>query len=233
MSGAEGFGSRRPGASEGVMRALQEEPPRGETPLGTQRFQRGATRPRTESNIQSGADRSAEARGRKPRSHFAQQEQVRRDKARTQAVLDNQAARAWKEGDVYAPHDLSPAEQMKARSARLGLSSRFRMQTRARSRRLGGADAFDVLRLDPVKEYKNYTMMGEFVSETGRIRSARETGLRAVNQRKLAKAVRRSIGMGLVPSVHRHPELFPERKEQRDAVWIRNERQVSRRQKMG
>lgn len=35
-----------------------------------------------------------------------------------------------------------------------------------------------------------------------------ETGLSPVNQRKMAKAIRRAIGLGLHPSVHRHPELL-------------------------
>lgn len=42
----------------------------------------------------------------------------------------------------------------------------------------------------------------------GRIRHSSDTGLRPVNQRKIAKAVRRAIGMGLHPSVHRHPEIL-------------------------
>lgn len=35
-----------------------------------------------------------------------------------------------------------------------------------------------------------------------------ETGLRPVNQRRVAKAIRRAIGIGLMPSVHKHPELL-------------------------
>lgn len=42
----------------------------------------------------------------------------------------------------------------------------------------------------------------------GRIRGRRDTGLRAVNQRKLAKAVRRGVGMGWMPSVHKHTEVL-------------------------
>ena len=42
----------------------------------------------------------------------------------------------------------------------------------------------------------------------GRIKHSRDTGLRNVNQRKMAKAIRRSIGMGLMPSVHNHPEVL-------------------------
>lgn len=42
----------------------------------------------------------------------------------------------------------------------------------------------------------------------GRIKHSSETGLRPVNQRKMAKAVRRAVGMGLHPSVHKHPEIL-------------------------
>lgn len=52
---------------------------------------------------------------------------------------------------------------------------------------------------------QNYTMMSEFMTEMGRIRHSKITGLRPVNQRKIAKAIRRAIGLGLMPSVHRHP----------------------------
>ena len=47
--------------------------------------------------------------------------------------------------------------------------------------------------------------MSEYMTETGRIKHSRLTGLRPVNQRKIAKAIRRAIGLGLMPSVHRHP----------------------------
>lgn len=50
--------------------------------------------------------------------------------------------------------------------------------------------------------------MSEYVTETGRIKSARDTGLRRINQRKLSKAIRRAVSMGLMPSVHRHPEIL-------------------------
>lgn len=50
--------------------------------------------------------------------------------------------------------------------------------------------------------------MSEYMEETGRIKHSRETGLRPVNQRKIAKAIRRAIGVGLMPSIHRHPEIL-------------------------
>lgn len=50
--------------------------------------------------------------------------------------------------------------------------------------------------------------MTEYMTTMGRIRHSRETGLRAVNQRRIAKAIRRAVGMGLMPSVHKHPEIL-------------------------
>lgn len=52
-------------------------------------------------------------------------------------------------------------------------------------------------------------MMSEYMTEMGRIRHSRETGLRPVNQRRMAKAIRRAVGTGLLmPGTHRHPELL-------------------------
>jgi small subunit ribosomal protein S18 len=50
--------------------------------------------------------------------------------------------------------------------------------------------------------------MSEYMTRMGRIKHSNVTGLRPVNQRKIAKAIRRTIGMGLMPSVHRHPEIL-------------------------
>ncbi|MCJ1355640.1 MAG: hypothetical protein MMC33_005632 [Icmadophila ericetorum] len=100
-------------------------------------------------------------------------------------------ARKWKPGDVYAPHDLSAAEMK-----------------RWMYKRPGTTDAFDVLGIDPLKEYKNYMLLSEYQTSMGRILPAKQTGLRNVNQRKIAKAIRRAIGMGFMPSVHKHPEML-------------------------
>lgn len=51
-------------------------------------------------------------------------------------------------------------------------------------------------------------MIQEFSTKMGRIKHSRETGLRNVNQRKMARAIRRAVGMGLMPSVHKHPEVL-------------------------
>jgi small subunit ribosomal protein S18 len=55
---------------------------------------------------------------------------------------------------------------------------------------------------------QNMSMISEHITKMGRIRHSRDTGLRPVNQRRMAKAVRRAIGMGLHPSIHKHPELL-------------------------
>jgi len=51
-------------------------------------------------------------------------------------------------------------------------------------------------------------VLSEFITPMGRIMHRKETGLRPVNQRRIAKAVRRAVGMGIMPSVHKHPELL-------------------------
>jgi len=50
--------------------------------------------------------------------------------------------------------------------------------------------------------------MSEYVTETGRMKHSKDTGLRPRNQRKMARAVRRAIGLGLIPSTYRHPEIL-------------------------
>lgn len=55
---------------------------------------------------------------------------------------------------------------------------------------------------------QNFSVMSEYMTEMGRIRHSKSTGLRPVNQRKIAKAIRRAIALGLMPSVHRHPEII-------------------------
>ena len=57
--------------------------------------------------------------------------------------------------------------------------------------------------------------MADFVTEMGRIRPRTETGLRAVNQRKMAKAVKRAVALGLMPSVHKHPEILKRERDSR------------------
>ncbi|GES64464.1 37S ribosomal protein S18 [Aspergillus terreus] len=109
-------------------------------------------------------------------------------------VLEKFQTRDWKAGDIYAPHDLSPAEMKKWRK-------RYSPST----------DAFDSLNMNPLDLYKrvqNFSIMSEYITPMGRIKHRSATGLRPVNQRKIAKAIRRAIGLGLMPSVHKHPEIL-------------------------
>ncbi|KAM0250729.1 hypothetical protein ACHAQJ_008484 [Trichoderma viride] len=105
-----------------------------------------------------------------------------------------QMPRRWEAGDVYSPHDMSPVEMQKWRK---------------RSPR--GGDVIDALGIRPLDMYK------EFTSTSGQITHSSGTSLRPVNQRKIAKMIRRVQGMGIYPTIHAHPEMirdrfFPERR---------------------
>ncbi|UNI20844.1 hypothetical protein JDV02_006893 [Purpureocillium takamizusanense] len=112
-----------------------------------------------------------------------------------------QMPRRWEAGDVYSPHDLSPVEMQKWRK---------------RSQRLG--DVIDALGIRPLDMYKNFSLVQEFTSSSGQITHSGKTCLRPVNQRKIAKMIRRVQGMGIYPTIHDHPEMirddfFPERRD--------------------
>jgi small subunit ribosomal protein S18 len=57
---------------------------------------------------------------------------------------------------------------------------------------------------------QNFSLISEFTRSSGQILPAQETRLRPVNQRKIAKMIRRAQGMGIFPSVHHHPEVIKE-----------------------
>ncbi|PQE04755.1 ribosomal S18 protein [Rutstroemia sp. NJR-2017a BBW] len=121
------------------------------------------------------------------------------------ADLSKQISRKWKLGDIYAPHDLSDVEMAK-----------WKKKAKVTH------DVFDVIGFNPLEQYKvghfvysssmsggiYLAVLSEYMTSMGRIKGSKETGLRPVNQRKIAKAIRRSIGMGLMPSVHRHPGIL-------------------------
>ncbi|KAL4901941.1 hypothetical protein BDW74DRAFT_159261 [Aspergillus multicolor] len=116
-------------------------------------------------------------------------------------AMEQYQTREWKSGDIYSPHDLSPAEMKKWKK-----------------RNPPTSDVFDAVDLNPLDVYKNFSIMSEYMTEMGRIKHRKVTGLRGVNQRKLAKAIRRAIGVGLMPSVHRHPEILAELKVRTDGT---------------
>ncbi|KAG5928366.1 hypothetical protein E4U42_000759 [Claviceps africana] len=96
-----------------------------------------------------------------------------------------QMPRRWNAGDVYSPHDLSPVEMQKWRK-----------------RSLRKNDIVDVLGIRPLDMYK------EFTTSSGQIIHSAGTSLRPVNQRKIAKMIRRVQGMGIYPTIHDHPEML-------------------------
>ncbi|KAL2071853.1 hypothetical protein VTL71DRAFT_13088 [Oculimacula yallundae] len=114
--------------------------------------------------------------------------------------LTKQISRRWRAGDIYAPHDLSEVEMAKWKK-----------------RSQPHHDVFDVLDINPEEHYRNFSMMSEYMSDTGRIKHSKETGLRPVNQRKIARAIRRAIGLGMHPSVHKHPEILHKENERNTA----------------
>ncbi|CAH0018466.1 unnamed protein product [Clonostachys rhizophaga] len=115
---------------------------------------------------------------------------LRREEQLSKAYL-REMPRFWKVGDVYSPHDLSPVEMQK---------------WRRRAERRG--DIIDALGINPLDMYKNFSAIAEFTRSSGQIMHSRQTGLRPVNQRKLAKMIRRAQGMGIYPSIHNHPEMI-------------------------
>lgn len=56
--------------------------------------------------------------------------------------------------------------------------------------------------------------MAGFVHDLGKIKHSSATGFRAVNQRRMAKAVKRAVGCGLLPRSYKHPELL-----KRERAW--------------
>jgi small subunit ribosomal protein S18 len=61
-------------------------------------------------------------------------------------------------------------------------------------------DYFKENQIDHI-DYKDIATLRKFVNPYGRILSRRRTGLTAVNQRKLAQAIKRARFMGLMPYV--------------------------------
>ncbi|KAI0514523.1 ribosomal protein S18 [Xylaria bambusicola] len=143
-----------------------------------------------ETNLASDVYRSIRSMGR---NTLAGRQRVTEDLSTRSRNADymRQLPRRWRTGDVYSPHDMSISEVDKWR------------KTTARKQ-----DLVDLLGLRPLDMYRNFSVISEFITPHGRIMRSVETGLSPVNQRKMAKAIRRAIGLGLHPSVHRHPELL-------------------------
>ncbi|CAG8687040.1 440_t:CDS:2 [Ambispora leptoticha] len=99
--------------------------------------------------------------------------------------------KAFQPGQIYKPSDLSEDTNVQRR--------RYLEKPRPT------VDVFNVLRINPLKEYKNFNLLSSFVSEMGKILPRSQTGITAKNQRRLAKAIKRARSFGLMPSTHRMP----------------------------
>ena len=53
-------------------------------------------------------------------------------------------------------------------------------------------DVLQLLKIDPLVDYKNVNMLSHFVTELGHIKHRNETGLSAENQLKVTKAIKRA-----------------------------------------
>ncbi|KAK6359768.1 hypothetical protein TWF696_000907 [Orbilia brochopaga] len=105
-----------------------------------------------------------------------------------------------KQGSYMNPNDLSFEQFEKYQQSR-----RYHLKE----------DIFAILQESPIKYYKNFNLLKDFMTSAGRIKHRSVTGLSNTNQRKVAKAIRRAIGIGFLPSVYRHPlALLSEQRRQ-------------------
>ncbi|HEC24315.1 MAG TPA: 30S ribosomal protein S18 [Chloroflexi bacterium] len=98
-----------------------------------------------------------------------------------------------------APSQEAPRSSEARRSERPRRGNRrFRRRSRARSfyiEKVGDATHFD---------YKDYELLRLFLTDRGKIRPRRQTGVTAKQQRALAKAIKRARHMALLPFTSEH-----------------------------
>jgi len=70
------------------------------------------------------------------------------------------------------------------------------------------SDIFYQLEMDPLAECMNSSLLSNFVTEMGRVKSRAETHLTWRNQRRLGKAIRRAKKMGIIPFFSKRPLDF-------------------------
>lgn len=109
---------------------------------------------------------------------------MKKKKAATAARVAQRQAKGFQSGTTYHPDELGQPRTRQQRPRPVRPSQ----------------DPFEVLGLDPLKEYKNFTLLSHFVSDIGKILPRESTGVSAKNQRKLAKAIKRARAMGLMSS---------------------------------
>ncbi|KAF9124555.1 hypothetical protein BGX30_000896 [Mortierella sp. GBA39] len=83
-------------------------------------------------------------------------------------------------GDIYKPSDLNDSKPTTYASPPKPV------------------DQLKILKLNPVVEYKNATLLSHYITPLGRLMSREQTGLSAKNQRRVTKAVRRARAMCII-----------------------------------
>lgn len=105
------------------------------------------------------------------------------------AELPRYETRLDQPGLVYSPQDLSF-------DARRPLMAKYRLSLLD--------DNFKNAGVDPLDEWKSASLLSDFLTDMGRIKTREQTGLGARSQRKLAKAVRRARALGILPSTSKY-----------------------------
>ncbi|KDQ20491.1 hypothetical protein BOTBODRAFT_183270 [Botryobasidium botryosum FD-172 SS1] len=93
----------------------------------------------------------------------------------------------------YAPSDLQKSRRVFEKRRR----SQPRLGPPAAEAR--DQDVFRQLGIDPLREASNRALLENFITEMGKIKGRRHTGLTWWSQRKVGKAVRRARSMGIIP----------------------------------
>ncbi|QSL64668.1 hypothetical protein MERGE_001970 [Pneumocystis wakefieldiae] len=103
----------------------------------------------------------------------------------------------FKDFQLYSPYDLSFEKN---------LAYRYSLNNVKK-------DPWKQLCISPLKHYKSFNVLSEFITEMGRILPRDETGCSAKHQRQLAKAIRRCRGIGLLSTTQRHPTYLESKRK--------------------
>ncbi|KAJ2440622.1 hypothetical protein GGF42_007564 [Coemansia sp. RSA 2424] len=90
---------------------------------------------------------------------------------------------------TYHPHELDEGYAQKAK------------EKAAAS--MKAKDPFVALGINPLKAYKNSSLLSNFVTDMGKIKPRYKTGLTPKSQRRIAQAIKRARAFGLIPVTSR------------------------------
>ncbi|KAJ2814193.1 hypothetical protein FBU31_004488 [Coemansia sp. 'formosensis'] len=102
---------------------------------------------------------------------------------------NSEYSRIWYPKSTYHPHELDEGYAQKA------LTKAAESKT--------AKDPFVALGLNPLKAYKNSSLLSNFVTDMGKIKPRYKTGLTPKSQRRVAQAIKRARAFGLIPVTSR------------------------------